>query len=531
MLLKNPWLYLIKYFKLIHLTMFALAVYVVYRTHEVYNFFVRYTEELRYSYNINLSNDYFSNRYLFVVFLIIIIAATILILFRVNKKPWFFYLFAIGNYAALMILLLVAHNLFLTMEFVIVDIRYVGLVRELFFGSLALQYPIIFFAAMRGIGFNLKQLNFDRELKELEITEENSEDIEVNVNINTDKYRTKFKRLEREFKAFLKEQKYMLLLIASVIIVWIGIAIYIDINVTNRIHSSSESIRIGTVQLLIDDVHVTNQNLRGERITNDDEQYVIVRFSLENSSNVMSGIDARRISLLLNDEHYTIDFEAFDAFADFGIGYNGQEVNNLTPRYFIAPFRVRSVEDINQAYFRYERVRTATEEQWYRIRISVIPARATSSTHEKQLKEQILFRRGALTGTTFTLNEAEIEESFEQDFEMCVNVNRCIEQTELIVASNPSARAVLRLNMEVDYDINLSNSAFHRAGDMIRHFGTLHFSNERNERETIRLRPIEAYHGNNNFYYEVPIELLESNWFAINFNIRGTNYVFEINRE
>jgi len=244
MILRKPWLYLIRHFKLIHLLLLGLMIYTILKTNNIYQFFSEYTEKLRYAYSFNLTNEYFSDWFLFIVFVIVGIVSLLIILFKVKKKPWFLYLMILINYVFLMILLTLGYNLFESMEIVVPDIRYVSLIKDLFFVSLGIQYVVAFFTSTRALGFDVKKFNFAKDISELKATSKDNEEFEVDVKFNADNLKKKFNYFKRELKAIIIEQKYIIILISIVVAIWIGIAIYIDTSITNRIYGLNDTVRI-----------------------------------------------------------------------------------------------------------------------------------------------------------------------------------------------------------------------------------------------------------------------------------------------
>ena len=80
------------------------------------------------------------------------------------------------------------------------------------------QYYFIVIALLRGIGFNIKQFNFSKDIKDLEISEEDSEEIEVNLSSNVYKYKRFGRRRLRELRYYFFENKYWILLILGVFV-------------------------------------------------------------------------------------------------------------------------------------------------------------------------------------------------------------------------------------------------------------------------------------------------------------------------
>lgn len=103
MILRKPYAFLIKKFKLIHLILSILMFYLVYRFNTVYTFFKEYVN--KDIHNRILASDYIT-LFMFLVILFITIGLIIVyLLMRFKKKPKTLYLINIIGYFASFIIL------------------------------------------------------------------------------------------------------------------------------------------------------------------------------------------------------------------------------------------------------------------------------------------------------------------------------------------------------------------------------------------------------------------------------------------
>ena len=96
MILRKPYAFLIKYFRLIHIIMFVFFIYLVFALREIYIFFKDYIGGNGYMYFENMASKYVSPWLLGIVILLFVLAISIFYLMRKKEKPVLFYRLVMG---------------------------------------------------------------------------------------------------------------------------------------------------------------------------------------------------------------------------------------------------------------------------------------------------------------------------------------------------------------------------------------------------------------------------------------------------
>ena len=87
MILRKPYKFLIKHFKLIHLLLFLPIIYLIINTNSIYQFFGEYIKNnYTFANNGNLAGSYINIFMYFAILLIVAIALIIYYLMRQKKK-------------------------------------------------------------------------------------------------------------------------------------------------------------------------------------------------------------------------------------------------------------------------------------------------------------------------------------------------------------------------------------------------------------------------------------------------------------
>ena len=130
MILRKPYAFLVKHFKLIHVLLTLVIAFLVYRTNIILNFLNQYIASNQTSPIDNLTNTMF-NIWMFIFpFFIIVLSLIIISLMYVKKKPIFLYIFNIVLAVAILVFYNLAYSMFTEMEAILLEIRSVRLFRD-----------------------------------------------------------------------------------------------------------------------------------------------------------------------------------------------------------------------------------------------------------------------------------------------------------------------------------------------------------------------------------------------------------------
>ena len=190
MILKKPYAFLIKNFKKIHLILAITMAYMAYKTYTIYGFF---KDSAANNYYASLGYDQ-RNLYVnfFVILLIIIIIgalAAILYLLNYKKKPRKFYIYSIGFYVLLLIYYGILKGVFSSLLTETIEMQSIRAYQDISFITIIPQAILVIYCLITAAGVTLKKFNFAADLKELEITSSDNEEVEVNINLEG--YKTK----------------------------------------------------------------------------------------------------------------------------------------------------------------------------------------------------------------------------------------------------------------------------------------------------------------------------------------------------
>ena len=147
---------------------------------------------------------------------------------------------------------------------------------------------------VRGLGLNIKKFNFEQDLKELQIEEKDSEEVEIIFNKDNAKVKRNINRFIREFKYYIKENKFIFSILCIVFIISIAFFIYKAMpDIIDNEYNQGDSFSINNLNYTIEDSIITNLDYKGDYISND-KYYIVIKLSIKNSTN--RNIEIKRFS-------------------------------------------------------------------------------------------------------------------------------------------------------------------------------------------------------------------------------------------
>ena len=212
MILKKPFAFLIKYFKIIHLILLVLTIFITYRFNKITEFFVKY------AINNNIVSEGIASSYIpplifIAVLIIIIISGFMWYLMYRKEKPSIYYLLMAIYYILILFLTIHAYSLIGALATSTISTKSTRAYRDIYQIFLIPNFYFIIWNLIRSIGFDIKKFNFSKDLEELEIKSEDNEEFEFVLGNDSYKIKRNIRRRLREFTYYFKENKVIISII------------------------------------------------------------------------------------------------------------------------------------------------------------------------------------------------------------------------------------------------------------------------------------------------------------------------------
>ncbi|MDD4036109.1 MAG: hypothetical protein PHS45_02165 [Bacilli bacterium] len=530
MILRKPYAFLIKRFRLIHLLLTILIGYLIHRTSILLTFLNEYIARGFFRHEGPLASTYLNWPVYLVVLLILGITITIYILMRIKDKPRLYYLLTIIFYTALFILFLAAASNLRIMEYDIIDPRKIRLTRDFILILSIVQYVVIAVALFTAIGFNIKKFDFQKDLIELDIEEKDYEEFEFVLGVDPHRIRTNLRRKWRNIKyTFLENAVVIISLIVVVIVIGVGTYI-LNITVLNPVYREKDTIKLPTYEITITDSYITNKDYRGVGI-GQLASFVVVKFDITNITNNARTLDIDNIRLLVNNYKYTPVITEFDSFFDFGKGYNGQQLRPGEKRSFILVYDI--YEKYSKKKMKLEILAGIYGNEVENEIIKLSPKNVSDIllVNTVNLNEEMWFGVSILNKSKLIITDYDINDEFRANYKICI-LDECNDMVQHVRSDNMSRydKTILRLGYDFKLDDDLDIEGIKNFADIVTNFGILKYekNGELITHKVSLLNRTPKYYKGNNIYLEVLDEVKEAKEIQMEFIIRDKRYVYKI---
>ncbi len=349
MVLRRPYAFLIKYFRLIHLVITAMLAYLVVKNRSIYQFLksVITTSTNRYE-----AFEYINYSLFLIIILAIVLCFIIFWLLKYKDKPRSIYIFIIIGYVIVSIFMLFLFNYMRTITSNILDLKTIRLYRDILLITLIFQYFVALVMAIRALGFDIKKFDFNRDIQELNAEASDSEEVEINPQIDTTNIVRGINKQQREFGYYFKEFKIYIIII---LVILGGILIFKGYNFYNtRFKIYLENQYVGSNNIL--KINDSYYNISGNK------SYVIVSFDVYKYGK-KERLNINNIALQVGKNEYLPDKTICSKFNTLGNCYKKQYITSEETNYIVT-YAVDNL-NIQKAYIVY----TDSYNQAYKIKL------------------------------------------------------------------------------------------------------------------------------------------------------------------
>lgn len=320
MVLKKPYAFLIKHFKIIHLILSALLLYLIFCTNNIFNFFSSYVSSGYVTHEVNIASIYINILIYLVIFLVLILTAFIYFLMRQKEKGTKLYFSILFFYIVLFILVSVSYNIMMSIDDGSVTTQVARSARDISLMVYIVQGFFFVYALLRGIGFDIKHFNFESDIEDLEITDIDSEEFEVNFGKNGYKYQRDFRRFLRESRYYFLENKFALFVLLAIVVVIVGTVMYMNFGVYHRIYGQRQRMNHNGLKIQVLDSELSNMDLGGREFSNG-KYYMAVSIDVVNNASTDTSLDYENFKLMVGNDYLMPILDRGFYFADMGIPY------------------------------------------------------------------------------------------------------------------------------------------------------------------------------------------------------------------
>jgi len=528
MILRKPYAFLIKHFKLIHLILAILSCYCIYRTKALLDFFNDYVTTMVNVIGQDLIPTLIPTFYKIVPILIIIVALIILVVMIVKKKPYLFYIINIIVYIFVFAIISYSNSTLAVMFRSLIDARTARLVRDFTMLAFFVQFITIPVIIIRTIGFDIKKFNFKEDLEELDISEEDREEFEVDITFDKNKLIRNIRKMKRFFLYSYKENMLLYNLVATGVVVGLTVTIYSSFYMKTPTVSQNTYFTGNGFSLSILDSYLVNTDYKG-KIIEEDNYYLLVKIKVKSNINTQT-LDTATTKITIGNYYYIPTLKYKDRFFDFGTIYQDEKIKKEYEEKILVYEIPKQLID-NEMIFSYVNKNSYNNKEGFKstnVKINYKDLTGVNSNQHTTLGNQLEFTNSILNNHKIQITNYDIATKFKIEYNYCIS-NECISSSEYLLPKLDTNydKTLLKLKGNLIYENQIEG--IYDLYDFIESFGKICYNiNGDFKIQNINSNQIVSKKTNDkdNIYIEVPKEIENATNISIVFTIRDRIYEY-----
>lgn len=429
MILRKPYAFLIKHFRLIHLILALPLIYIVRKTHLVVDFFNTYVSNgYTYQTGSDVSGLYINWLLYLSIFIIIISILSIYYLLKYKEKPVKMYIIMMTFYIVLFIMLIWYSGIISGMAKEVLAAKSARFYRDISLVIYFPQYIFIIFTALRATGFNIKSFNFQNDLKELQISSEDNEEVEVGFEFETYKTRRFLRRYKREFSYYIAENKLIISIIIGISLILFVVFFYKTRTNYDVTYSQGDTFNHEVFTLNVQDSIITNLGYDGEKIDNK-YYYLVLKTYVNNNSSKRIKLDYDNFKIISGKKEYLPVLDRSSYFVDYANPYSGDYLAVGEERVIALTYKLEKEEIKNKFKLKLLSSYNSDKEKlvttYAIVNINPIILDNIIDLGTTNMNNKLFLTNTNVGNTILSINGYQIGNSYIYEYSHCYNDNDC----------------------------------------------------------------------------------------------------------
>ncbi|MDD4547826.1 MAG: hypothetical protein PHI05_03705 [Bacilli bacterium] len=537
MILRKPYAFFIKQFKMIHFVLALLISFLVYRTTLIIGFFSEYLSSSLVSVDPTAVDRLFGSEVYAAIFAIIAASILLLWVLVVKKKPFLFYIANIAIIVAVLIIFNFASSVISDLIYHTVHLRTIRLARDLLLISIVGQLFSLIKVFIYATGFDIKKFDFGQDLSDLQIDEEDNEEFEFEINVDTNKAHRQVRRRVRFSKYVYVENKFIINIGLLLLVAIIFFVVYFNQNIYNKVYKENNAFITSDFNIQINNSYITKKNHKNEDVSHYKMSFVVVEIQLMKHGVKNIKLDSARCQLIVNNKSYYHHFGVNELVPDLGFAYGNENIPGEFTRYLLIYEVPEKYLEDGVMQFKYLDTFGFEKGRWQPrfVHVDLSPRNLDKivKTNNYNLGDEVSFKDSILGDTTFKLNSVNIAKEYKLNYQFCAKKDECYDSVEYLKPDiyNQYDKAIMEINGIVNFDNNLAITPIVDTYEFIEKFGTISYKiNNQLKEHKVPLKEVKPlkFRKTNNYYIEVLSEVEKATEVYLNFNIRDMKYIYRL---
>lgn len=460
MIIKNPYAYIAKHYKVINLLLLIPTVYLLIQMTGIAGFFEAYVLADYSTTQTELVATYIPTLTLIAPIITAILHIIIWVILTIKKKKNYYHAISAGYHFILFIGLVLFYTSMLNIEMNNMSSTFASFLRDISDLSIYPIYILIVMGAVNIVGLNIKTLRFDKH-EDLKVTEEDEEDIEVKINSDNNDSKRRIVHLLRELRYYVIENKAIFAILIIGLFLMIGYRAYLNYQVYNKSYTSNQAFVLDNFALSVKDSYITQVDYRGRVITKD-KYYLAVKIGIHNQSSESKKIDNGVFRLHAGETVLFPSYDKSSRFVDIGAPYQGESILADQAKDYVFVYELTKKQLQNSYELRILNGLTVenTELQAAYKKINIRPEYLTSLVEKspKREGEKLNLDSSTLKETKYTLNDIKVVTNYKYSYHMCATEKNCYDVQDTIIPSG--GKVLMIIDDTIKYDETSAYFAF-----------------------------------------------------------------------
>lgn len=515
MIIRKPYAFLIKNFKKVHIFLFALAIYVYFKSTQTYTFVKEFIRIATYDAYYEPISDYINFFGNVALLLLIIGSGAIALLLRKKEKPWKLYLIPVVQY----ILIIVSFS-FIKGYFN----AYTGVEstaplrawRDLLLVSQVIQFFVLLIYIIRIIGVDLNKFNFKLDEEYLELEQADKEELEININIDKNSFKRTYNKLIRNLNYVYQEHKLFCRIVIIIFIIVMGRNTMNYIN-SHKSYKEGKVFDVNGYTVKINNSYYSDKSYNGEVISKK-SSFVVVDLSITNNVEKKRKVDFNKFHIMNGISNYAPTQRTYETeFQDYGKAYDTVSLRaNQTDRVLLI-FKVNKDLAVNRFILTYQEL-NGNIKNLRKIELDLKDVSKIVDNEVLNLGDSLVLEHE--DDENLIIDRYEIGNSINYTYRTC-NTSECSGTTKDYYAPAGYKALTLSFGSDTYESAQLSN--------FVTEYGKVVYTTADGKKNTIDAKNLlnSGYYGKF-VYLKVPEEIETATSIYLEFIIRNNKFIYKI---
>lgn len=499
MIIRKPYAFFIKHFRLFHIIFVLLAFGLVVSNISLFEFFDDYvstTPAIVSSYIADLTYVNIIWNFILIIGLIIVMGVLIY-----KKKDIKMYIVLILVYIFVTVLYIYSNSIISDLTRYLVDIRIVKAIHDILLVTVFVQSIMLALLFSRATGFDIKKFDFARDYAMINADSKDREEVEVNLEFDFNVFKTKVNKFIRNFKYFYLENKLVFISVCIIGLIILFSSIYMYYKNTLYVDIKDNSIKSSKYIVNINDIFIDNTDINDNVIN--DSNFVILKADIIIRSGSRNSFNSSNLVIVIGNNSYVPLKQFNQYFTDFGNPYNDEIIENNGSYYFV--YSIPSNIDLDKMKLVYTDIN-----KYYQMNVNYIDLRNNVVVGNYGIGDNILIDNNFMKNVNFNISEVSFRDKFLVPY-IYKNSNEFYSSSYYV---SPSIKG--------NYDKSVVRFVSNNC-DLIDKYGIIYYDNNKSN---VSLKKIDPLKSSDYCYFETDRNVLNASSIYLELNVRSNLYKY-----